>query len=322
MEIIIEEITRGQKVLNRHRSSTNSINIGRGYNNDIIISDPHICAEHLQLQFDGEHWLVQDKGSINGSFLKGKKENLIRHKVKSGDILSLGNSQIRLLFPNHPVAESITISPFESLINVVSHPIAVALNLVIFTLMACWIINLNNAEEVTITQLLVPSIGLTLAFVFWPIVLSLISHLTKHDARFWSQLGICFVFFNLMFINDAFEYIIQFNTSSHFSIDGVVFIIPAILTFCLLWFNCYVGFDMTTRRRNIISAALVIIFFSGDFIIELSQKPDFNPLPKFNTTIISPMFLFASSSTVETFVNNSKKLFNEVDKVVVKEKKK
>ena len=321
MEIIIEEITRGHKLLGRHRFSNQIINIGRGYDNDVIISDPHVCADHLQLQFDGEDWFVQDQGSINGSFFDGKKEKTLQHKVRSGDIIRIGKSQLRLLFPTHAVAESLAISPFENLINVMRHPAALAFNVIVFTLIACWVINLNNIEEVTLTQLLVPTIGLTLGFVFWPVILALISHLTKHEARFWSQMGISFFFFNLMWLSDALEYIIHFNTSSSFSLSWLMTTVSLVIAFGLFWLNCYVGFHTSARRRNIISASLVLLLFGSSFIIQLSQKPDFNPHPKFNTTIISPMFLFTSSSDVETFVNDSKALFDKVDKIAEEEKK-
>ena len=68
MEIIIEEITRGHKLIARHKFLQDNINIGRGYDNDIIMADPHICAQHLGLNFNGEHWVLNDEDTINGSF--------------------------------------------------------------------------------------------------------------------------------------------------------------------------------------------------------------------------------------------------------------
>ena len=39
---------------------TSSVHIGRGYNNDIIINDPHVCAEHIAIHNDGDNWIIQD----------------------------------------------------------------------------------------------------------------------------------------------------------------------------------------------------------------------------------------------------------------------
>jgi len=314
MEIIIEEISHGHKLLGRHKFATDNITIGRGYDNDIIISDPHVCANHLHLQFNGEHWLVSDQGSINGSYLEDSKENIIQQQVKSGDIITIGKSQVRLVFPSHPVEESIAISPFEGLINLARHPLALTLSMSLFALIAGWIINLNNANEVTLTQILVPTIGLTFGFALWPAGIALVSHLTKHDARFWTQMGISFIFFNLMWFSDIFENIVHFNTSSNFSMLWTIAIIPLLLAFCLFWLNCYVGFHMTLRRRNVVSLCLVLLLFGGSLIIQMSKRPDFNPRPQFDTTIMSPAFLFTPSSNVENFVSDSAKLFDKVSK--------
>lgn len=314
MEIIIEEISHGHKLLGRHKFASSNITIGRGYDNDIIISDPHVCADHLQLHFNDEHWLVNDQGSINGSYLEDSKENVIQHQVRSGDIITIGKSQVRFVFPSHPVEVSIAISPFESLINLARHPVALALSMSLFALIAGWIINLNNANEVSLTQMLVPTIGLTLGFALWPAGIALVSHLTKHDARFWTQMGISFIFFNLMWLSDIFENIVHFNTSSNFSMVWTISIIPLLLAFCLFWLNCYVGFHMTLRRRNLVSLSLIVLLFGGSFLIQMSKQPEFNPRPQFDTTIMSPAFLFAPSSNVESFVSDSTKLFEKVSK--------
>ena len=314
MEIIIEEISHGHKLLGRHKFASSNITIGRGYDNDIIISDPHVCADHLQLHFNGEHWLVNDQGSINGSYLEDSKENVIQHQVRSGDIITIGKSQVRFVFPSHPVEVSIAISPFESLINLARHPVALALSMSLFALIAGWIINLNNANEVSLTQMLVPTIGLTLGFALWPAGIALVSHLTKHDARFWTQMGISFIFFNMMWLSDIFENIVHFNTSSNFSMVWTISIIPLLLAFCLFWLNCYVGFHMTLRRRNLVSLSLIVLLFGGSFLIQMSKQPEFNPRPQFDTTIMSPAFLFAPSSNVESFVSDSTKLFEKVSK--------
>ena len=314
MEIIIEEISHGHKLLSRQKFTSNNITIGRGYDNDIIISDPHVCPEHLQLHFNGEHWLVDDQGSINGSFIEDSKENVIQHQVRSGDIITIGKSQVRFVFPNHPVSESIAISPFDSLINLARHPVVLALSMTLFALIGGWIINLNNANEVTLTQMLVPTIGLTLGFALWPAGIALVSHITKHDARFWTQMGISFIFFNLMWLSDIFENIVHFNTSSNFSMLWLLSIIPLLLAFGLFWLNCYVGFHMTLRRRNVVASSLILLLFGGSFIIQMSKQPDFNPRPQFDTTIMSPAFIFAPSSDVETFVSDASKLFEKATK--------
>ena len=71
---------------------------------------------------------------------------------------------------------------------------------------------------------------------------------------------------------------------------------------------------MTLRRRNLVSLSLIVLLFGGSFLIQMSKQPEFNPRPQFDTTIMSPAFLFAPSSNVESFVSDSTKLFEKVSK--------
>jgi len=313
MEIIIEEISRGHKLLGRHKFSQRSVNVGRGYHSDVIITDPHVCAEHLSIEFDGDNWRIVDQDSINGSFLDEGKKPAHGHIIHSGDIITLGKSQIRVVFPHHPVATSISLSPFENLINLTKHPVALVANITIFALLTGWMFFLNNPKEVNFTQLLVPSVGITLMFAIWPAAVSLISHLTKHDARIFTQLGICFVFYNITWVSDFIETLVAFNTSSQFSIALVVSFLPVIIAFCLFWLNCYIGFHMGKTRRLVIAASLTTLLFGGSFLVQLSKKPEFSARPHFNSTLLTPSYLFAQSNTVDEFINHSDKLFKRVD---------
>lgn len=313
MEIIIEEINRGHKLIGRHKFATDHIAIGRGYHNDIIVSDPHVCAEHISIDFDGENWTVADKDSINGSFLEGGKKLAHGHIVSSGDIITLGQSQIRIVFPHHPVEPSTTLSPFENLINVARHPLVLAASIGLFTLVVAWTIFLNNPNEMGFTQLLVPAIGMTLMFLLWPALVSLISHLTKHDARVLTQLGVTFVIYNISWVIDFIETLVSFNTSSSFVLMPVLTLLPVTLAFCLFWLNCYIGFHMSAKRRTVVAASLTLLLFGGSYLIQLSKQPDFTIKPQFNNVLMTPNFVFAPSSDVDSFIEKSNKLFEKAD---------
>jgi hypothetical protein len=320
MEIIIEEISRTHKLIGRHKFLKQTVNIGRGYQNDIIVSDPHVCADHLHLNFDGENWIITDQDSVNGSYLDESKLNADQHVVKSGDIITLGKSQVRIVFPNHPVEKSVSFSPFESLVNFDRNPLVLTTSIAIFAIITGWIFYLNNPLKVTFTQLLVPAISMTLLFAVWPGAIAIISLLTKHDTRVLSQLGVCFAFFNLMWLSDIIERFVHFNTSSDFPLIWVLTLIPIALAFCLFWFNCSIGFHMSERRRVVIASCLTVLLFGGSFLIQLSKKPEFNPRPQYDATLMTPAFMIAAGSSIDEFVEDSSKLFDKANKAILKNK--
>lgn len=311
--IIIEQINRGKKLICRDRIESNVVEIGRSYQNDIIIDDPHICPEHIKFSFDGEHWLVEDQDSLNGSFLDESKQSADQHILHSGDIISIGKSQLRIVFPDHPVSATVEFSPFESLIERTRKPVSLLFSLLIFTLMSGYLLYLGKQTEVTFTQLLVPAVGMTLGFSLWPSLISLISHLTKNDARYWSQIGISFLIFNLFWFSDIIEYVLHFNLSSAWPVSWITALLPITLAFCLFWLNCYIGFHMSETKRITISASLCLLIFGGAYLVGVSNKPDFRDRPTYDATIMTPNFLIVPSTPAQEFIENTQNLFAKAD---------
>lgn len=317
--IIIEELSRNYKVLARHKYAQDNIAVGRSYDSDIIISDPHVCPEHINLSFNGENWQIKDLDTVNGSFLGDKKKSADQHIINSGDIITLGNSQIRFIFPNHPVEQSILFSPFESLINFTKKPAVLITSILIFACLAAHLNYLNHTKEVTFTQLLVPTISMVLAFALWPCGVALVSHLTKNESRVWHQLGVSFVIINIFWLTDFIESILLFNLPSNVLISIVVMALPMILAFCLFWLNAYIGFHMTNKRRNIVAAGLVVLFFGGPSIIQMSKQPDFRAAPSYNNILMPPAFLFTATNSSDSFIKESELLFAKALKDANKE---
>lgn len=73
-----------------------SLSIGRETTNDIVISDADVSRKHAQLTLEGEHYLLEDLGSTNGTFVNGER---ISGPValKAGDVILLGDT-VELLF--------------------------------------------------------------------------------------------------------------------------------------------------------------------------------------------------------------------------------
>ncbi len=65
-----------------------SLSIGRGRDNDIVIEDPTVSQSHAVVSRDGDNWIVRDCGSTNGIRHAGKKN--AEFPVKDGDVFSLG----------------------------------------------------------------------------------------------------------------------------------------------------------------------------------------------------------------------------------------
>lgn len=316
-EIIIEEITRNHKLLHRHRLNKNKVSIGRGYQNDIILTDPHICPQHLTIKFAQGAWQLNDNNSVNGTVLERNKksqQNKNQQIINDGDVIIVGKSQLRVMFSDHKVAETIAFSPFESLIDIIRNPIAVFISIALFMLISANISYLNQPTEINISQLFVSALKMTLIFAVWPASVALVSHLTKHDPRILAQLGISFTFFIFLWLSDLFEEIIAFNSASSSMLGLIISLLPIGIAFSLFWLNSYIGFHVSAKRRMIVAISITTLLFGGSYLIQYSKKPEFNPRPQYNATIMAPRFLIAPSSDVDTFLEQSNALFEQASK--------
>ena len=314
MELIIEQISRGHKVIARYKFEPRTVNIGRGFDNDIILSDPHVCANHLQLHYDDGQWLLRDLDTVNGSFNGSNKAIDGQHQVLSGDLISLGKSQLRLLYPDHPVEESVRLSPFENVLELIKSPWLLVLFISLFTaangLNFLWHAN----EDTTTSQLLVSTLGTTLVFALWPLLCALVARLTKHDARVMAQLTTSFLFFNLFLVSDLLEMLLGFNLSSQWPVHWLSLAISMALVGALLWVNFYLAFHMAPRRRLLLACSLTALLFGGSYLLKSSQQPDFREAPVYNPILLSPGFIIAPSSSVETFIDDSSGLFEKAER--------
>ena len=70
-----------------------SISLGRGMTNDIVLNDGRVSRSHARLDCSPSGCTIFDLGSANGTRLNGNRVD--RAVIRPGDMLSLGNSQLR-----------------------------------------------------------------------------------------------------------------------------------------------------------------------------------------------------------------------------------
>ena len=68
------------------------VTLGRGTDNDIVISDPGTSRHHAEIVFNGESWTVRDNNSTNGTYLNG--EPVTQHVLSRGDVVELGTTRL------------------------------------------------------------------------------------------------------------------------------------------------------------------------------------------------------------------------------------
>ncbi|MDN3652844.1 FHA domain-containing protein [Thalassotalea ponticola] len=314
MELIIEEISRNRKVKARHKYASEQITIGRGYHNDLILVDPHICAEHLALKAQDGQWYVKDLDSVNGSNLDGKRVDTHWQQIRSGDVIRLGKTQLRVMLANHPVAASITLTKVEKFVEACGRwPMIIAMVLLFF-LISYYLAYLQVTQvDIPYSQLFMSVSFSTLAYAMWPLLCSLLAFLNKNEARIGSQIGVSFLILNLFWLVDFIDATLAFNLSSKVHWQWLIDVLYIVLTFSLIWFNLYIAFSHSSWRRIRIAGLVTTVIFAGLYLQGASDNIDFNPHPSYDATILMPALSFSTASSTEQFINDTDELFIQVN---------
>jgi pSer/pThr/pTyr-binding forkhead associated (FHA) protein len=71
--------------------------IGRGLDNDIVLTDIAVSRKHFDLRNEGGSWVIVDRGSGNGTVVNGNLEDN-PFMLANGDVIEIGNTTFRFDF--------------------------------------------------------------------------------------------------------------------------------------------------------------------------------------------------------------------------------
>ncbi len=93
-------VRRGPGLGRSFTIETPSITIGRQDQCDFQVNDTFVSRQHARITWGGAGYLLEDLGTVNGTFLNGERISVPR-ALKSGDVIQLG-TQVELDFTLRP----------------------------------------------------------------------------------------------------------------------------------------------------------------------------------------------------------------------------
>src|ERR1700723_4804297 len=94
------EVTRGEQAGKVFESSADLVRVGRSEGNDLLLGDEILSAEHAQVFFDGEKYLLRDQGTASGTFVVRGAERIAvddstgrELPLAQGDLVELGTGE-------------------------------------------------------------------------------------------------------------------------------------------------------------------------------------------------------------------------------------
>lgn len=121
--VLVEVLGPHGQLRGRTRLASLPAVIGRGYESDVLIDDPHVCPRHAELaRNDRGDLVLRDLGSVNGIGVRSDGARHTSIAVASGDRVQLGPASIRILELDHPVAPATPLAAIGSITSSLLHP--------------------------------------------------------------------------------------------------------------------------------------------------------------------------------------------------------
>jgi hypothetical protein len=174
----LEVLSRHRDVAARYRLAESLI-VGRGYDNDVILDDPYVAPRHLRVFRDESgDWIAEDLGSANGLFAGHGKQRQARVTLTDDSIIRIGQTYLRLRRSSHAVPpERVLQRDGRTLLTALAAG-CVALAL---TGLMLW---LGETGEPNLRRYLVPLLTLPLVVLGWTGIWALLTKIFSGHARF------------------------------------------------------------------------------------------------------------------------------------------
>ena len=305
--IFVEQLTPDGEVIHRTKVNHLPIRIGRAYDNDIILDDPHTAAHHAQIETNQlDELILCDLDSRNGITQTNLRESFF---VIHGDhIYRLGHTRMRIRTADYQVAAEVTDDTNHHWEGVLP-AIAGLVLLLISGLLSTWMADLQQETLSKYLLELVSVLGFTIG---WSGVWALFGKLFTGHARFGRHLFIAGAGLAVLelweHLSGLLAYAFNWAPLLTFSAHPIIYICAAVLYFHFL--------TVGNKRPGRLKIYLTALAALGSVITMTKAYQASNHLTGdlYMSRIYPPAVRISPDHTLDYFIANMESLQVKVDK--------
>lgn len=333
MAKFIIEIVHPLRFLREYRTfDAPQIRIGRGYDNDLILGDPHVSPAHLIVRSrsrsgsssSGEEqgWIVEDIGRENGMYLRKLAKVVDQARLDPGDEIVIGHTRLRFLSPEHPVAATKLLVPTHPFFQRIEKPVNAWSILLVCAMIFTAHVYMTSIEDVSILKLASGSLGFLLTAFAWAGAWAFIGRMIKHKTQFAAQLSLVLLFLvaGLMSVNVS-EYAGYSFNSVIVEIIVVAILLSGLGTAFLVG-NMTLATNVSLRKRVAVCSSIFLGIIAILTLLYYSFKDEFNPNPMYFSTlkppfarVLLPAGNLSANRSVDQFLTETAGIFDFLEKI-------
>ncbi|MDH5483959.1 MAG: FHA domain-containing protein [Gammaproteobacteria bacterium] len=312
-ELIIEVDDHAQRARSYYSVDTFPVHIGRGYDNDIILSDPHVCARHLVINAAEQGWVAEDAHSKNGVYDEEKTDKKEVIHLVSGDSLLIGKTHLRFLMPDHPVEPARLLSDANSIVGALKLLSVVWALLSILVMVFVFDQYLMSASKVHFGKLVADSMVVSASAVFWASIWSLLGFIVRRKLFFQYLLAVTVVYIVAdLLVENIIDYV-AFNINSTWISDFMSYVMGGLLLVAVLYASMKKVLLVSNKRKMILANVFSWLAVAAVGFTVYANAPDFNHNPVYAAELKPPFSRIVTSMTLDDFLYQSESIIDKIE---------
>ena len=309
----LEVLDRSGRVIDRLRLAQLPIDVGRAYDNDLVLADPYVCPHHVRIDLDQAGQLVAtDQDSVNGLFATGDKTPSRQVSLTGSAPIRIGHTRLRYRALNHRVEPTLPDHHTRKRLGRLEHP---GLQLLTFaaTAFIFWAAGLLDSVEHREATEPVFDIFVPLAFIVaWAGVWGFAGRVITHRVKFLAHCAVaCVAVSAVILIDSAFDYVaFAFNLDTLRSLFSVI--VGLVAAGLMLYSHLRFATLGTPWRLATVSATISIAIVGLAFLKNHIDATDFHVTPQYQATLKAPRFQIIGSDSSADFFASLETLRDEV----------
>ncbi len=258
-ELVFEVQGKNQRHVERVSIRPNqTINIGRAWNNTIIVQDQYVDANHLSITMPEQNrFSVADNNTLNGSEVNGQAVCGGVQYCELNQVIRIGDTSITIHDANRPVAPALERSAwFSPKLRSVSIGSILALTFltIVIALTESW---LGSVKEYQFRDGATVVLGLALSFFVWVVLFGSMGKLLRAESNMKIHWLLCCAFYIILALIFAVSTIVHFNTHSMLASQIFSYALSSVAAIIFLFGTLSVASNLGSLGRWVWSILLV-----------------------------------------------------------------
>lgn len=327
MGIVVETISRSGAIVSTEVFSQDAVVIGRGFDCQVVLHDPHVDAQHITIRCDPQTGALRcaDQRTLNGTWaVKLDKKGHVHGRLRriegqmpfySGQAFQLGKSYIRVYHSAHHLPPTLPISPWEETAHKLGHAWLWTTLALVLIGMQVWDSFLNLPLLENLTQYVLRGFYVLLGALVYAGVFAFLGKNFKHDPKLSSHFTVAVG--ALLAVNCVNYFAPYF--AYWFRIVDLSGVVSELLVTGIIFVAGYISLALATplkRSARSMAAAVAPLAVILTLLIGWLAKPDYHPYPNYDKNLVQPDWQFIAAEDSHAFLSRVEDIYEDADRAI------